>query len=466
MGSWARVGDKIPLLIPAQFGVLGARWASAVISIICAWQTIGLARDLKMPNAHWAAVFLIFQPFVFTLAGDTMTELPFALGTIIAIRLWMNNRLAASCMVMGYMPTVRPEGFFLCALWGAILIYRHRPALLPFLGWGTIAWFIACWVLRGNPTYFFREGWSWPADSLRVYGYGSFFAHVNRWPVYCGPVLLGLFVVGVWKALPFGSRLNKIALGAVVVYLAAILSPGWVRENVFPWPGLALAAAIAWQIRRNRFALGITVFLLIFTLHSVLWWRGWFGSCGLMRILACVSPITAIVCLKGWNVLAPRMPVFARGVTVGVIAMTAMVYHVIEPMHWRVFPLQRASQFIADQHLLDHAPMIVFGDPMTQAALNMAPNPPNILHNDCNRAEECQHLLDAPIGTVGEWDNQHAEPWFGVGISDLPALGYTILYTSEFRPRVAIEWTEPSNLPREQVYVVIRKDEPGRMPAN
>jgi hypothetical protein len=103
---------------------------------------------------------------------------------------------------------------------------------------------------------------------------------------------------------------------------------------------------------------------------------------------------------------------------------------------------------------------------MTQAALNMAPNPPNILHNDCNRAEECGHLLRAPIGTVGEWDNQHAEPWFGVGISDLPTLGYTILYTSTFKPRVAIEWLEPSNLPREQVYVVIRKDRPGEIPAN
>src|SRR5271170_7886719 len=51
MGSWARVGSKVYLLIPAQLGVLAARWAAAVVSILCAWQTIRLADDLKMENA-------------------------------------------------------------------------------------------------------------------------------------------------------------------------------------------------------------------------------------------------------------------------------------------------------------------------------------------------------------------------------------------------------------------------------
>ena len=57
----------------------------------------------------------------------------------------------------------------------------------------------------------------------------------------------------------------------------------------------------------GKFAVGIWVFLLIFTLHTVLWWRGWFGSCGLMRILACVRPITAIVCLQGMECIVAGM---------------------------------------------------------------------------------------------------------------------------------------------------------------
>ncbi len=110
--------------------------------------------------------------------------------------------------------------------------------------------------------------------------------------------------------------------------------------------------------------------------------------------------------------------------------------------------------------------MIIFGDPMAQAALRLPPNPPNILRNDCDWFTECNHLLHAPLGSAGFWDNQHAQEWFRVSVDDLPALGYTILYRTESRPRVAVEWLEPLSLPREQVYVVIRKDRAGKLPAN
>jgi len=86
LGSWARVGAKLPLLIPAQLGLYPARLVSAVISVLAAWQTMRLADDLGMANATLAGPLLIFQPQVFVLAADTMTELPFALVLVIAIR--------------------------------------------------------------------------------------------------------------------------------------------------------------------------------------------------------------------------------------------------------------------------------------------------------------------------------------------------------------------------------------------
>jgi hypothetical protein len=482
MGSWARVGDKIPLLIPAQFGITAARCTAALISIICAWQTIRLAEDLKLPHAPLAAIFLIAQPYVFTLAADTMTEIPLALGIVIAIRLWMADRILASCIVMGYLPTVRPEGFFLCALWAAMAIYRGRPWAAAWLGWGTLAWFIGCWIFWGEPTYFFREGWAWPADSLRIYGHGSFFAYVERWPLYCGPVLLLLFLAGInaravaGKPPPEpspgvpgegkrgGSRLNKIVGAAIGVLILAAVLPEGIRENVLPWASLLLIGALAWELRRARFALGIWVFLLIFALHSVLWWRGWFASCGLVRILACAAPITAIVCLDGWNYLDQYFARWTKAITLALIAFTPLVYYVVEPRHQRIFPLEQACQYAQQHDLLASAPKIIFGDPMAEAALRLPPNPPNILRNDCDRVTECDHLLQAPLGSAGFWDNQHAQEWFKVSIDDLPALGYTILYRTENRPRVAIEWLEPASLPREQIYVVIRKDRVGRLP--
>lgn len=467
MGSWARVGDKIPLLIPAQFGITPARWTAALISILCAWQTIRLARDLKLPSAHLAAIFLIFQPYVFTLAADTMTELPFALGIVVAIRLWMADRILASCIVMGYLPTVRPEGFFLCALWAAMAIRKKRLGATALLAWGTLAWFIACWILWREPTYFFREGWAWPADSLTIYGHGSFFAYVDRWPLYCGPILLALFLIGMYKkSLPFRSPLNLLLAAGIALLLLELAAPTKIRETVLPWAALALAASIAWEVRHWRFAVGVWVFLLIFSLHSVLWWRGWFASCGLVRILACVAPITAIVCLAGWNSIAPLLAGWAKVLALGAVAIIALGYYVVEPRHQRIFSLQRACEYAAQHNVLATAPKIIFGDPMAQAALHLPPNPPNILRNDCDRITECLHLLHAPLGAAGFWDNQHAQEWFRVSIQDLPQLGYTILYQTQSRPRIAIEWLEPASLPRNQIYVVIRKDRTGKLPEN
>jgi hypothetical protein len=286
---------------------------------------------------------------------------------------------------------------------------------------------------------------------------------VNRWPVYCGPVLFVAFLAGMVNALPFGSRLNKMGIALLVLELVV---PSPIRENILPWTALAFAGAVAWAVRKNKFAIGIWVFLLIFCLHSVLWWRGWFGSCGLMRILACVSPITAVICLRGWNVIADRLPRYAGAIGLSAAAVTAMGYYVAEPMHYRIFPLQRACEFVAENHLFANAPMIIFGDPMAQAALNMPPNPPNLMLHDCDGFKECNHLLHAPIGSVGLWDNQHAQAWFDVTLSDLDALGYTVLFQTHATPRFAREWLEPASTPRDQIYVVIRKDRPGRLPVN
>ena len=344
MGSWARVGSKIHLLIPAQFGVLGARWAAAMVSVLCAWQTIRLADDLKMEHAVLAAPFLIFQPFVFSLAADTMTELPFALGMVIAIRLWMKGRLAASCWVMGYLPTVRPEGFFLCAIWAAMVISRREAEAAGCPGVGDGGLDDRVLGLVGRSDVLLSRG---------VVLAGGFAASVWARVVFCArKSLAALLRAGVVRFVPggnlgicaqSGSWLKALLLFGAVCLILELIFPSWIRETILPWAALLLAGAIAWRVRTEKFAVGIWVFLLIFTLHSVLWWRGWFGSCGLMRILACVGPITAIVCLAGWNAVAGRLAEFWRIAAITAIGLTAMVYYVVDPLHQRIFHWKRPA---------------------------------------------------------------------------------------------------------------------------
>jgi hypothetical protein len=487
MGSWARVGSKLPLLIPAQFGILAARWTSAVISIICVWQTMRLADDLKLKRAILAGPLLIFQSAVFALAGDTMTEISLALGLVIAIRFWFHRKPLASCLVISFLPTVRPEGFFFCAMWGLLVLgspnvgsISRRTVSVLSLGLGAALWAIACWIICGDPRYFYHGGWAWPADSMPIFGHGSFFAHINRWPLYCGPILFPLFLIGLPEEVK--TRRWIVPMLAIIAIEAATFLSGsasiwWIRENILPFVVLPMIGMMAWVCRRNKLAILWWAFLLVFSLHTILWWRGWFASCGLMRILACVSPVTAILCLRGWNVLADQSPArqwsfptrrWIASAAIAGMVVSAMIAYVMDPYRERIFPLQRACDYATANSVLAGAPMLILGDPMAQAYLRLPPNPKNILPNDCPRDIECDHLLKAPIGSAGFWDNQHAEAWFNVTIDDLPTLGYTVLYQTSQSSFEGWVFSKFPGFVKEtdahEVYVVIRKDRAGDLP--
>lgn len=400
LSAWDRPLFKLYLLLPAQGGVLAARVAMAALFGVLMWQTIELARELGVARPVLAGAFLILQPMVFSLASDTMSELPMALGIVVAIRLWQRGWtdrpgfLALSCLVVSLLPMVRPEGFWLCAMWGVMVLVathvgplRRRLLLALPLAAGSVLWMLACWIFIDNPFYVL-DFWSWPARSYDVYGRGSLLHHVIRWPLYAGAVLTVLFIAGV--------------------------RPSWRREMSLPW----------------------AIWLLIFVLHSVLFWRGWFASLGLMRILATTAPLTALICLFGWNHLAEVLP--RRGwsalqrrraalVTLALATGIVLVHFVLRPQHLRTLPMRRAVAQLQARDLIAGAPLIVISDKVVLAELNLPPRPSGVLDPGYDADALRGALRGAPVGTVGIWDNQRALDWYRLGIGELRALGYEVL---------------------------------------
>jgi len=431
MGSWARVGAMLFYLIPAQFGILPARCMAAVVSIICAWQTMRMADDLALPHAIWAGPMLIFQPLVFALAADTMTEIPMALGLVIAIRLWWRKRWLASALVMSYLPTVRPEGFFLCALWGAMFLFNADVGniwrRLPFaaaLATGTLAWMIAAHVFCGDAGYFLHRGWGWPADSRALYGSGSFFSYINRIPFYCGAALFPLFLIGLRGLL----RWPRVCVAGLAILPLELIAPPSIRETVLPFAMLGILGAFAWVWRREKIAIAWWAFLLVLSVHSILWWRGWFASAGLLRILACVSPVIAVICLRGWNQLqrAPLWVAAKRIVTIALLVLmplTAMDVYAIDPIHYRIFGMRATTQYAIDHHLLDAAPRILVRDPIAQPLLGH-----DVFLPLQGRAAELRRLATAPVGSIVFWDDQREGQPQNVNLRDLSAMGYQKIF--------------------------------------
>ena len=403
--AWARPGAKLFMVPFALHGILLTRAAMAAVSALVAWHTIRLAEELRLPRALLAGPMILWQPLAFALASDTMTEMPMALGIIIALRLWRNDWRRASATLVGFLPMVRPEGFFLGVLWGAMVLLESRPGrtwrgshgwragTLALMTLGLITWALACWALTPNHDPFYvLHIWNWPANSFAFYGRGSLFHHVILWPLYCGGPLTVLFLAGIRPS--FRSIRGR--------------------------PGMSLP----WS-----------VWLVVFGVHTVLYWRGWFASCGLMRIFACTSPITALVCLHGWNAvaewLANRRGSF-RPIAVqlaGGLFCTgwAVGQYLLQPFHYDCFASSRCVAYIRDHDLVGpHTPFFA-GNQITVAQLGLPPHFAGLMETPCD-AELIHHSLAAlPIGSIGVWENHQAPVWHGHRIEDLAGHGFTIL---------------------------------------
>ena len=289
--SWARPVFKALLIGPAWAGMTWARLFIAALAALLVGQTIGLARDLKLQRPLLAGFFLLAPPFAFFAAQDVLSEVPAALMTYGALRLWLRRRHALSCVVVSLIPAVRPEGYFFIALWAALVVLQaRRVVLLPLLGLGVAGWMLVCWAKTGEPTYPFMS--FWPAGGLG-FGHGHWWDYLARWPWFMGSALFPIFAVG--------------------------FVTGWRRELTWVW-------ALWW---------------LVLGLHSVLWWRGLFASAGLLRIMVTVAPSTALLSLVGFNTLADRFAPRPRLVFTVVTMTAAVVTPTIRSPRARITPAPR-----------------------------------------------------------------------------------------------------------------------------
>ena len=333
---------------------------------------------------------------------------------------------------------------------------RKRLAIAATLATGTLAWMIASRIFTGDARYFLTNGWAWPADSMAIYGSGSFFSYINRIPVYGGIALFPLFLLGLCGLL----RWPWLCAAGIVVLASELIVPASVRETVLPFAMLAVLGGFAWVWRREKIAIAWWAFLLVLSLHSVLWWRGWFASAGLLRILACVSPVFAMICLRGWNQLqrAPLRVAAKRVLTIAlfvVMPLTAINVYALDPAHYHVFGYRALAAYAMDHHLLQNAPKIIVRDPIAEPELGIPPNPDNVLVSLPDRAPELAVLQSAPAGTIGFWDDQNPN----INPGDLSKLGYQVIfeYTQTIRRPIPRLLGRDGFLEKQR-FEVIRKD--------
>ncbi|MBK5188408.1 MAG: hypothetical protein JJD97_09175 [Gemmatimonadaceae bacterium] len=169
---WGRPLFTALYALPALAGYLPAKLLTVVVCVVAAWQCWRWAEDEGMTRAELAIPFFALQPSLMLLASDTMTEPLFALVLVVALRLRRAGRVRNAMVVASLLPLARPEGFFVCLLWGLWTLadtrlgqeWWRRARSLPLLTAGVVVWWIAALVITHDPLFILHN---WPKNWRR-----------------------------------------------------------------------------------------------------------------------------------------------------------------------------------------------------------------------------------------------------------------------------------------------------------
>jgi len=242
----------------AQFGYDGIVLFNVLCAVCTAWAAAACVRLLSSRFQATAGLLVLFTPLYLAVSISGLTEPLFGLVLMLSILLVLRKKFLAAALLISFLPFVRSEGFLLLPLFAIVLLIRGRWKLLPLLAAGTVAYSVIggiyfedfLWLIHQNPYRGAEE----------IYGSGPLWHFVPHFKYLLGSAgALCFLAAAAWTAWPY-SRKRK--------------------ENEFI---------------HEEFWLLLGCFFTYFIAHSLFWKFGLFGSLGLHRVMAAISPLAAVV---------------------------------------------------------------------------------------------------------------------------------------------------------------------------
>jgi hypothetical protein len=396
---WARPLYTSFFALPALLGFTAARFFAVGVGLAIAWQTWCLACDLRLERAWLVIPLLLGQPVFFELYPDLLTEPLFALVFVIALRCHLRGWTRRGMFAASFLPLARPEGVFLCLLWGVWVvtgnekpaasvkasvdwqIVRAFPSTL-ILASGVSLWWMAAMCITRDPLFILHN---WPATWHQgVYGRGTLFSYSQRAAEFTGLSLAVPFLIGLWSKLRVGS-----------------------------WTPI------------------VSSFLLLFFLHTLFRAYGLFGEAGYPRYMVSVAPAIALLTLAGWNTIGTRIakwPWFTPellGATILIVSLVSSFLYLDSFLSARdPIAIREMSDWLDDHPqpfkrlVWSNARMcIAFGLTLEQS--------PSL--STSTRGATLAVLQDMPSGTLVFWDDHFGPDWFGLTAAEIESIGYRLI---------------------------------------
>lgn len=270
----------------AQYGFNGSKVFNILAGLATAYILFLSARKLNYRYPILIIIILCSMPLYFLLMISSLTEVLFSLLVAFSTWLFLTKKYKWFAVVASFIPFVRTEGFILLPVYVAALVTEKKFKALPMLLTGTVFYSIVGSFHYGDLFWVFNQ---MPyVGGKNVYGSGSLLHYVNANKEITGLLPAFLLVAGI----------------AILIYQSFSKA---VQNNFlkFEWMLLFLP------------------FFIYLSFHSWLWWQGLGASFGLIRVMAGVLPLAALLCMKPLTLLFDKLP---SNIFVRLVPMLALLF--------------------------------------------------------------------------------------------------------------------------------------------
>lgn len=262
LDPWAKPVFTLLAALPSQGGFLGMKLFQCVVVAGSARLAYVVARQLQLPWPALAILFCYAAPDYFRIQFSGLTEPTFGLVLVAAVALAVTNRPVWSAAVISFLPFVRSEGAMFLSIWTLYLVWNRSWRALPLLLLGYAVFSFVGGLILGDFTWVFSKN---PYGLHSQYGHGLWGRFVENIPTLLGWPLTIFSIIGGLRMLWRATKLKE-----------------WLQP----------------LFRAEMFLIygSIVAFIII---QSVFWALGLFGSFGMTRVLAVLTPLFAVAALSG-----------------------------------------------------------------------------------------------------------------------------------------------------------------------
>ena len=268
LNSWGRPLYTILSSPFAQFGFHGAVLFNVFLGILTAFIAYRVVKKLEITPPVLIILFVCFTPLYCIMLLTSLTEILFGFVLVLAIYFFFQKKYVLSSVIISFLPFARSEGFILLIIFFLAYLLKKEFKAIPFL--------LSGFLFFSLTGCFFYKDLLWVIHK---------FPYVKKHSVYLetGPLLYF-----------FNKRQFIFGLPYQILFLFGL--SGLILRFFSKDKHLKVKAFY-------EFLLILLPFVIYFIFHSFLFWKGIGGSVGEIRVMAGILPLSAIICLMGYQMI-------------------------------------------------------------------------------------------------------------------------------------------------------------------